>query len=104
MAMIRTGGRVKRDLLPNQQQVNQPRPIAITGLVSKPAALNASNPARPPKQQRNHRRLCGCQSSRLKLSETWLMDKPNQTFVIAARTIAVVGGCLAIAIGGTWLY
>jgi hypothetical protein len=32
------------------------------------------------------------------------MDKPNQTFVIAARTIAVVGGSLAIAIGGAWLY
>ncbi|CAK6694043.1 MAG: hypothetical protein NWP84_08025 [Cyanobium sp. MAG_04] len=32
------------------------------------------------------------------------MDKPNQTFVIAARTITVVGGCVAIAIGGAWLY
>jgi hypothetical protein len=32
------------------------------------------------------------------------MDKLNQTFVIAARTITVVGGCVAIAIGGAWLY
>ena len=35
------------ELLPNQQQVNQPRPVAITGLASKQAARNASNPARP---------------------------------------------------------
>ena len=45
MATIRTGGPVNRDLLPNQQQVNQPSTVAITGLASKPSALNASNPA-----------------------------------------------------------
>ena len=32
------------------------------------------------------------------------MDKPNQIFVIAARTVAIAGGFVAIAIGGAWLF
>ena len=32
------------------------------------------------------------------------MDKPNQIFVIAARTVAIAGGFVAVAIGGAWLF
>jgi hypothetical protein len=32
------------------------------------------------------------------------MEKLTKAFVIAARTITVAGGCVAIAIGGAWLY
>jgi hypothetical protein len=32
------------------------------------------------------------------------MDKPNKAFVIAARTVAIAGGCVAVAIGGALLY
>ncbi|MDA0718396.1 MAG: hypothetical protein O2839_09330 [Cyanobacteria bacterium] len=32
------------------------------------------------------------------------MDKPNQVFVIAARTVAIAGGFVAVAIGGAWLF
>ena len=46
----------------------------------------------------------GRQPVRLKLSQNWLMEKPNKAFVIAARTVAIAGGCVAVAIGGAWLY
>ena len=32
------------------------------------------------------------------------MDKLNQAFVIAARTVAIAGGCIAVAIRGVWLF
>ena len=32
------------------------------------------------------------------------MDKPNQIFVIAARTVAIAGGFVAVATGGAWLF
>ena len=32
------------------------------------------------------------------------MDKPNQIFVIAARTVAIAGGFVAVAIGVAWLF
>ena len=32
------------------------------------------------------------------------MDKLNQAFVIAVRTVAIAGGCIAVAIGGVWLF
>ena len=32
------------------------------------------------------------------------MDKPNQAFVIAVRTVAIAGGCIAVAICGVWLF
>ena len=32
------------------------------------------------------------------------MDNLNQAFVIAARNVAIAGGCIAVAIGGVWLF
>ena len=32
------------------------------------------------------------------------MDKLNQAVVIAVRTVAIAGGCIAVAICGVWLF